>query len=233
MNIDNIKYINFNNEAYYNSYLIAFFIEFGFDSGTYWGGASIGGFNCTCGYDCGFYYIIHEDNKTATKNLDRTWLKNMPVKYYSTYPENIYNPSFCGGGQTGGIDVPCSGSSQNWLYYNSTTEYFYPPNQNYFLNLDNRSIVTDCEVSNYGKCRLPDSEEKRSYCLFKPNDNNLLSCASSVSTSTYDNYNDNFKCKNGFTKIYFECIPDDTIKNSALYFSNVYSFNSLSVSTLR
>ena len=94
------------------------------------------------------------------------------------------------------------------------------------LDMDTLELTNDCN----GNCRLPDvdPDTNNGYCLFKPGQNNLLSCGSTYETSkTADLYNKNFECIPGYTKVYFECIKDDLITNSAMFFSNFFSFNNL------
>ena len=129
--------------------------------------------------------------------------------YYTTFP-SIYIQKFCEGGQTGGNNVSCTGSSCSFCY-KDTSHYFYvPPNTYHLLNMDTLELTNDCE----GTCRLPDvdPDTNNGYCLFKPGQNNLLSCGSTYDTSkTADLYNYNFECSPGYTKVYFECIKDDLI----------------------
>ena len=71
-----------------------------------------------------------------------------------------------------------------------------------------------------GSCRPPDSYYKRNFCFMEYNTNNMISCQNKGS----DTYSENYKCKPGYTKVYYECIDSNLIPKSALYFSNEYSF---------
>ena len=233
MNIDNIKYINLQNTEYLTNFkILELLIDFGLNTGATYpcGLGSLSYINCQnfCNNNdyCGLYYYIINENGSYSKIHKPYWI-NTTHKTYASYPENLYNPNFCEGGQKGGNEESCSGTARLWGYYNSSNEYFYPSESGKFLNLENRIMTDNCGNSNYGKCRLTDLMEDRTYCLFNTNDNNLESCASSITDSKFKYYDQNFKCPNGFTKVYYECINNDIIENSALYFSNKYSFNNL------
>ena len=230
MNIDNIKFIDLN--EYLGKFkMLELFIDFGLTTGAYFpcGYGSTSYLNCSnkCEeYYCGLYYYIISESGSATKKYEPGWI-NTTSKTYATYPENIYNPKFCSGGQSGGNEKSCTGTAREWGYYNSSDEYFYPTSDDYYLDLETRNNTDDCEDSEYGKCRLPDLTDKRTYCLFNTGDNNLESCESKVSDANFTNFDEGFICPNGFTKVYYECIDNNIIENSALYFSNIYSFNNL------
>ena len=58
----------------------------------------------------------------------------------------------------------------------------------------------------------------------KKNKNFMVDCASSYNTANEYNYYDKYTCEEGYVQVYYECIQKDLVANSAMYFSNVYSF---------
>ena len=50
--------------------------------------------------------------------------------------------------------------------------------------------------------------------------NNLANCSSARRADYYKKY----ECKEGYSKVYYECIDKKIVTNSAMYFSNFYSF---------
>ena len=93
-----------------------------------------------------------------------------------------------------------------------------------YLNTENLESTSTCP-NNY--CRLPDAHDKRAFCLFKYWDNNMGSCPSKKTDSTYDKYYSSFKCPSGYTRVYYECIEDSLVVDSAMYFNSLYSFPNL------
>ena len=217
------RYINF--EKYKNSWITILYADLNNDvnKGCYISSC----FNCGYENNCGLpYYTFEPDiSNTPYYNVIGDWLKNNENVFYGTYP-NIYTPIFCEAGKVGGINITCSGSTCNYCY-KDTSHYFYVPSGSYhLLDMNTLELTNDCN----GNCRLPDVDPNTNngYCLFKPGQNNLLSCGSTYETSkSAELYNNNFICSPGYTKVYFECIKDDIIKNSAMYFSNFFSFNNL------
>ena len=80
--------------------------------------------------------------------------------------------------------------------------------------------MTDCGNS----CRPPDGYYGRNYCLMEKNKKKMIDCASKYTSTSEDQYYDNFKCEEGYVQVYYECIDKKLVANSAMYFSNVYSF---------
>ena len=135
--------------------------------------------------------------------------------YYPTFPD-IYMPNFCDAGQTGGDKDACNGDILD-CHLNETA-FFWPNSDWHYIELQTLTQVTNCVNS----CRPPDGYDKRNYCLFltNTNNNNVQKCVLGIPSS-----NSNiFECDPGYIKVYYECIKEDLIPKSAMYFSNVYSF---------
>ena len=182
--------------------------------------------NCwRCGSveDCGLvYHIFHEkSDQTITQEIKRyrSLLYYDDDVYYPTFPD-IYLPNFCGHGQGGGNKVTC-GKTINICHMQNSTDLFWPTTNSKYLNLDTLTQTTTCTDT----CRPPDTYYKRSYCLIEKFTNNMLNCEYSASSSQgYTNYNNNYECKPGYVKVYYECIDENIVPYSAMYFSNFYSF---------
>ena len=222
MAIDKIKFIKF--DTYVNEWFMLAYIDF-IDS-TFSCDKDYNCFTCYTSSTCGIYYGIHYENQSATFNYEKTWLRDNKVLTYTTYPSDLYVYKFCGGSQGGGGKEDCTGEVKNYFYYDSTTEYFYPSYNGVFIDLSNRRQVTQCSDT-YKSCRLPDSLYNRAYCLFNPGDNNMIDCPTQVSGNSYNSYTANFICNTGYTKVYYECVDDSLLTNSAMYFSNYFSFPNL------
>ena len=167
-----------------------------------------------------YYDWANETAKDSYKIYNDYWnvLSNDLDPYYTTFPD-IYMPNFCAPGQGGGDKESCSGSYTTCALRNSST--FFWPTSNGYLNLDTLRQGSSCEDS----CRPPDSYESKNFCLMKKkNKYNMVDCGSSISSAYESNYYDNYKCDKGYVQVYYECIEEKKVVNSAMYFSNFYSF---------
>ena len=167
------------------------------------------------------YYNIYPETSSGMTSDYRSWqiLYGDSDPYYPTFPD-IYNPYFCAHGQTGGDKEPCSGSS--FLCRLNSTAYFWPEYERMYIDLNTLTQVNSCPDG----CRPPDGYDKKNICLMTkaPNNKyNIENCASGPN-ALYSSYESSFKCKPGFKKVYYECIDEQLIPNSAMYFSNIYSF---------
>ena len=177
-------------------------------------------FTCSGYSGCGLvYHMFEENNEISISPITTNWptfLASDTDPYYPTSP-NIYRPYFCDHGQAGGDKEECTGG----VYYcrlRNSTALFWPDRDNYYLDLNTLEQLPACRNG----CRPPDSYYRRNFCLMQYSVDNIINCASGYAIK--DEYNNNFKCKPGYTKVYYECIETKLISKSALYFSNVYSF---------
>ena len=185
-------------------------------------------FNVYSKFDETIYAIYYKKKEKEDKIKPNTYVSSVfngaKFKYYPTYP-SLYKQNFCSGGKSTDSEgrESCQGTYVKFGLSNG--KLFYPNKKNYYLNLDTLEQVDDCGNS----CRNPDSYSTNTYCLFVPNSNNKVErCANSVNIArNYDDYIINFECKDGYSKIYYECIQNNLIQNSALYFSNFFSFPTL------
>ena len=170
--------------------------------------------------DINYYYRTEETAKDTYETRPVNWDVRYPDldPYYTTFPD-IYMPYFCSHGQAGGDKEPCSGDSTSCALMNTST-YFWPTDTKLYINLDTLKQVSDCVDS----CRPPDSYWAKNFCLMKKNTNKMVDCASSYNTASESNYYDKYTCEEGYVQVYYECIKKDNVSNSAMYFSNVYSF---------
>ena len=147
---------------------------------------------------------------------------NQPYPNYSTYPTTLYVQKFCPDGKKTNGKSECRGIQET---YGLPDGGYYYPNSGYYLKLDTLTMTQDCVNS----CRNGDSLYNKAYCLFTPNnENHVESCGTNLDEAgSYSIYRNNFKCTEGYTKVFYECIPNYLVKNSAMYFSGFYTFPQL------
>ena len=180
-------------------------------------------FNGRCyggGRNCGlFYQIFREKDDQSIEPYGARWsdlLLEDIDQYYPTFPD-IYLPQFCLMGIAGGDKEICEGTYGPGLLRNSTA-YFWPKEDGKYLDLNKLEEVDECDKS----CRLPDGFYDRNYCIMEYSTNDMVTCYNKPIARPF--YEQNFECKPGFVKVYYECIREDLVLKSAMYFSNVYSF---------
>ena len=181
-------------------------------------------FSCSSYTDCGLlYFIFDEKTDQAISSSYRRWgelLLTDDDVYYPTFPD-IYMPQFCGHGQSGGNKIKCPPTSIYYCCMQNSNDYFWPSSDKNYLDLNTLKMVTTCPDS----CRPPDTYYNRAYCLIEKFTNNMINCEYNVNRAGgYINYNNSYNCTPGYAKVYYECIDKNIVKNSAMYFSNYYSF---------
>jgi len=165
------------------------------------------------------YHIFTEnaDNSLGANYYHWRYLLEEDIDtYYPTFPD-IYMPQFCCHGRAGGNREDCSGSIYVCRLRNNTA-YFWPDTSNRYLDLNTLTYSSKCVDT----CRPPDSYYQRNFCLIEKYTNNMLNCA--YQSPTKGNYYDEWECNPNYVRVYYECIDENIVKNSAMYFSNVYSF---------
>ena len=174
-------------------------------------------FSCSSG--CGLIFHTFNENKENEITPSRSYWLDLLNKdlnpFYTTFPD-IYMPQFCDHGIGGGGEENCSPGTRSDCHLRNSVDFFWPNKDNSYLDLNTLKLVSNCT----GSCRPPDSYYKRNFCFMEYNTNNMISCQNKGS----DTYSENYKCKPGYTKVYYECIDSNLIPKSALYFSNEYSF---------
>ena len=185
-------------------------------------------FACYPYADCGLVYYIFKESSEQTVSYEfirwRLLLRLDEDIYYPTFPD-IYLPKFCDHGQKGGDKIKCEEVGPYNCRMQNSTAYFWPDTTGMYLDLNSLSQVNPCVDA----CRLPDTYLRRAYCQYEKDRNNMLNCAYETNkyspySAGYNNYYEKFECKPGYTQVYYECIDNNIIKYSAMYFSNVYSF---------
>ena len=175
-------------------------------------------FYCSGYSDCGLVYLTFDESNDNTFSVTRHYWTDLltgdVLQFYSTFPD-IYHPYFCDHGQLGGDKEPCTGAVRNCKIRNG---YFWPDSDNFYIELNTLTKVSKCENA----CRPPDGYYTRNYCLIEQNSGNMISCA--LNYANKNTYSGLYECKPGYVKVYYECIDEKLIQNSAMYFSNVYSF---------
>ena len=175
-------------------------------------------FYCSGYSDCGLVYLTFDESNDNTFSVTRHYWTDLltgdVLQFYSTFPD-IYHPYFCDHGQLGGDKEPCTGAVRNCKIRNG---YFWPDSENTYIELNTLTKVSKCENA----CRPPDGYYTRNYCLIEQNSGNMISCA--LNFANKNTYSGLYECKPGYVKVYYECIDEKLIQNSAMYFSNVYSF---------
>ena len=175
-----------------------------------------------CNY-CGLvYHKFPEDDDNVLGTVIREhWqylLKEDVDQYYPTFPD-IYLPNFCLHGVAGGDKEYCTGGAEP-CHLRNNSALFWPNSPNMYIDLDTLTQINNCK--DIKSCRLPDTWERKNYCIFKELKNNMVNCQ--YSNPTKPLYYDNFVCTEGYVRVYYECIEPEKIPKSAMYFSNVYSF---------
>ena len=184
-------------------------------------------FNCNVDYSCGLVY--HHFKETGDNVLSREYhrwkelLRTDVDVYYPTFPD-IYMPYFCYDGAGGGNKENC-GSSKNACRMKNSTDFFWPNEDGYYIELDTLIKTKKCTDA----CRPPDGYYTRNYCLIEKKTNNMLNCPyevtkASLHTYNANNYYDQYECPEEYVRVYYECIDKNIVPYSAMYFSNVYSF---------
>ena len=184
-------------------------------------------FTCLREINCGLYYYTYpETNELGSFSTQGTHWRDLLQEdddvYYPTFPD-IYSPKFCKHGQKGGDKEKCEGNVEYCCMRNSTA-FFWPRNNLRYIQLETLS-ETDPDECLPKSCRPPDSYPSKNYCYFYTNTNNMETCEFNIRNANgYTLYEDKFVCKPGYKKVYYECIDENIIPFSAMYFSNVYSF---------
>ena len=225
----NMKYLRCGTSTYSWTYCNFWPLSFCFDFNDY----DIGGFPCynsrscfkcssTSSY-CGLVYFIFEENNdqiiSASSLRFYDLFNDEDDVYYPTFPD-IYLPYFCDHGQSGGDKIKCS-STISYCHIQNVYDLFWPENNGFYLNLNTLRQTRYCTDA----CRPPDTYYFRAYCLIEKKTNNMLNCEyDSVNAQGYTKYEANYECSPGYVKVYYECIDENIVKNSAMYFSNIYSF---------
>ena len=176
----------------------------------------------------GLVYHIFRENADNTLSANyyhwRFLLEYDDDVYYPTFPD-IYMPSYCCHGMEGGDREACSGTQYICRLRNNTA-YFWPYSSTYkYLDLNTLTMVDKCTDS----CRPPDSYYRNNFCLIEKYTNNMMNCAEEKAKK--GDYYDKYECLTGYVRVYYECIEQDIVPFSAMYFSNVYSFPNIIFNT--
>jgi len=207
----------------YKTWMMALFIDFEATSDSY---NSINNYNVSCKNNsqsqCGFNYHTYDPESGVISDFIRGVFYNTTAKVYTTYP-SIYKLTLCKSGATRNHENNrCSNpdSDTTTFNYRSKNQFFYP-NSGKFLHLSDYLEYNTCPI---GTCVLPDFDiNNKGYCLLIPNNiNHIKSCSKTESI-----YYNNFICEDGYQRVYYDCISNNLVKGSAMYFSNFYSFPNL------
>ena len=208
--IDDIKYYDFRNYVNEDFWPLLLYIDFKDYS-----------------YDANnpglIYKIYDESNHMDSKEYHLgSFRTNDTDPYYPTYPELI-ELTLCLDGARNGVNGDCR--DQTCLFcYSKENQLFWPRKHNSYLDMTTLTENPDCK----GYTRLPDSSNDRAYCLLDCSDNNIDTCAEKNNViNDYNTYSESFTCKDGYTRVYYECIDNSLIQNSAMYFSNWFSFSDI------
>ena len=184
------------------------------------------------------YYVTDYDIK-PTKSYLEHFLGEINQKSYKTYP--LYDPfKLCNYGQVYTVynetiknenvtKIICRSIMQPnncdrvKTFCIDTEKFFWCPSGQY-LDINELKCNKNCPD---GYTRPPDIRDGYGMCYIKSSDKHFVTYPNSNSDLKQGTYQDNFKCENGYTLVNYNCIPNEKIATSGLYFSSKYKFSNL------
>ena len=174
------------------------------------------------------YYVSDYDIYPEQFNLDH-FLGDIELKSYKTYP--IYNPfKLCGYGQVyneAGNNCRSIMDPNNCdkvkTFCVDTRKFFWCPSGKY-LDVNDLSCNKDCPE---GYTRPPDIRDGYGMCYINAAEQHYAEYPRLNIDLKQGTYETKFKCEDGYTLVYYHCIPNSKIANSGLYFSSKYKFSNL------
>ena len=174
------------------------------------------------------YYVSDYDIYPETDSLEH-FLGDIELKSYKTYP--IYSPfKQCGYGQ---IYVPEKLSCRSIMTPNTcdkvktfcidNNKFFWCPYGKY-LDVNELKCDKDCPE---GYTRPPDIRDGYGMCYINAAEKHYSKYPRFNADLKKGFYETKFECEDGYTLVNYNCIPNDKISTSGLYFSSKYKFSNL------
>ena len=174
------------------------------------------------------YYVSDYDIYPENNFLEH-FLGDIELKSYKTYP--IYLPfKLCNYGQ---IYIPEKTSCRSIMNPNycdkvktfciDNYKFFWCPNGKY-LDVNELSCNKDCPE---GYTRPPDIRDGFGMCYVNAAEKHYSEYPRLNNDLKQEIYETKFKCEDGYTLVNYNCIPNEKIATSGLYFSSKYKFSNL------
>ena len=176
------------------------------------------------------YYVSDYDIYPENTYLEH-FLADIELKSYKTYP--IYDPfKLCDYGQIHiknnnisscrSIMIP-NNCDKVKTFCIDNSKYFWCPSGQY-LDINNLVCNKSCPE---GYTRPPDIRDGYGMCYVKASEKHYAEYPRLNQDLKQVNYKDKFKCEDGYTLVNYNCIPNEKISSSGLYFSSKYKFSNL------
>ena len=174
-------------------------------------------------------YYVSDYDITPDKEYLEHFLGDIELKSYKTYP--IYPPfKLCNYGQ---IFVPEKASCRSIMTPNNcdkvrtfcfdNSKFFWCPIGKY-LDVINLTCNKDCPE---GYTKPPDVRDEYGMCYINAAEKHYSEYPRLNIDLRQGTYETKFKCEEGYTLVYYHCIPNDKISTSGLYFGSKYKFSTL------
>ena len=174
------------------------------------------------------YYVTDYDINPTKFNLEH-FLADVDQKSYKTYP--LYDPfKLCNYGQiynetkTFCRSIMQPNNCDKVKTFCIDTLKFFWCQKGLYLDVNELKCNKDCPT---GYTRPPDIRDGYGMCYIKASDKHYLTYPNSNAELKQGVYETKFSCENGYTLVNYNCIPDEKIANSGLYFSSKYKFSNL------
>ena len=174
------------------------------------------------------YYVSDYDIYPEKNNLEH-FLGDIELKSYKTYP--IYSPfKLCNYGQ---IFIENTTTCRSIMSPNNcdkvktfcidNSKFFWCPSGKY-LDVNELTCDKDCPE---GYTRPPDIRDGYGMCYINAAEKHYSQYPRTNQDLKQGKYENLFECEDGYTLVYYNCIPNEKIATSGLYFSSKYKFSNL------
>ena len=174
-------------------------------------------------------YFVTDYDINPEKNTLEHFLADIDLRSYKTYP--LYDPfKLCNYGQYYNENNTSCRSIMNpnncdkvKTFCVDTQKFFWCPSGQY-LDVNELQCNKDCPD---GYTRPPDIRKGYGMCYINANEKHYRTYPKLNSELEQGVYETKFSCIDGFTLVNYNCIPNEKIAKSGLYFSSKYKFSNL------
>ena len=174
------------------------------------------------------YSVTDYEKQPQKSNLEH-FLGDIDSKSYKTYP--LYDPfKLCNYGQVYDVDnsfcrsiMQPNNCDKIKTFCIDTSKFFWCPKGQY-LDVNNLTCDKDCPA---GYTRPPDGRNGYGMCYIKAADKHYSSFPYKNADLKQGTYETKFKCENGYVLVNYNCIPEEKVATSGLYFNSKYKFSNL------
>ena len=174
-------------------------------------------------------YYVSDYDIYPQNNILEHFLADIEPKSYKTYP--IYSPfKLCNYGQ---VFIENKSTCRSIMTPNNcdkvktfcmdTSKFFWCPYGKY-LDVNNLSCDTSCPE---GFTRPPDVRDGYGMCYINATEKHYSQYPRTSIELKKGTYETKIKCEEGYTLVYYNCIPNEKIHSSGLYFGSKYKFSNL------